>query len=134
MNDRFEELKQKLLPRFWGTEKNTMVYPEISRNEIFYTQNPNKPNILIEDTLNDLLINPRFIPMKPTGMFDKNGKLVFEGDLVKTESGVYEIMWFKGTFNAVGLLDGVYLTTDINNIDDGEIIGNTYENKDLLEQ
>jgi uncharacterized phage protein (TIGR01671 family) len=74
----------------------------------------------------------RFIIEQCTGLKDKNSKLVFEGDLVKTKSGVYGIMWLKGTFNAVGLLEGAYLTTNINNIADGEIIGNIHENRDLL--
>jgi len=29
MNDRFEQLKQNLLPRFWDIKNKEMIYPEL---------------------------------------------------------------------------------------------------------
>ena len=81
--------------------------------------------------------------MQSTGLFDKNGKEIFEGDIVQFED-CYEVSdflyinigiieWCQGGFHVTNrdsvlmedLLDGDSL--------DVTIIGNIYENPDLLE-
>jgi len=139
MNDRFEELKQNLLPRFWDTASNDMLYPnEISteegdfryllpfmgqKNEIFYT-------------LSEMLINPRFIPMKPTGLKDKNGKLLYEGDVLKNPDFkcLYFLFWDKNLakFRLSWQYEEEKYNCDFQRDDRYEIIGNIHENKDLL--
>ena len=68
-----------------------------------------------------------------TGIKDKNGKLIYEGDVVNGSCGVY---WGKMIveYNVAGFVlnkNGKYLNflEDENYI---EVIGNIYENKDLL--
>ncbi len=85
------------------------------------------------------------ILMQPTGLFDKNGKEIFEDDIVKTtrffgradeSGGFYD--YEKELIGIVKQLEGawvietgkgaVYLWSDI---DENEILGNTWENPEL---
>ncbi|HEL2204525.1 TPA: hypothetical protein TZE22_001878 [Streptococcus suis] len=82
----------------------------------------------------------RFILMQSTGLFDKNGKEIFEGDVVKIveENGDSEI-------SAVAFKDGAFGMTIIEifvpfaamsilRVDYTlEVIGNIYENLELVE-
>ena len=78
------------------------------------------------------------ILMQSTGLFDRNGKEVFVGDIVKCTIGclheVYLEKEYGGTF--IGGMPAIYLK----GIREGyawteheEIIGNIYENPELLE-
>lgn len=76
--------------------------------------------------------------MQSTGLFDRNGKEVFVGDIVKCTRGclheVYLEKEYAGTF--IGGMPAVYLKgLDVGYSWTGyeEIIGNIYENKDVLE-
>lgn len=74
-----------------------------------------------------------------TGLKDKNGKLIYEGDLVKNwDNLIYQFFWQEDA--ACYLVEnirsknklGIYsLISYQNNL---EVIGNIYENKELLEQ
>ena len=77
--------------------------------------------------------------MQSTGLLDKNGKEVFVGDIVKCTRGCHHEVYFEkeygGTF--IGGMPAIYLK----GIKEGyawteaeEIIGNIYENKELLEE
>lgn len=61
-----------------------------------------------------------------TGLFDKNGKKIFEGDILDFQNGfIREILFSDGCFR---LRDNPYQ----NDYKHGEIIGNIYENPELL--
>lgn len=84
------------------------------------------------------------ILMQSTGLVDKNGKEIFEGDIVQFEDCYTEtdflyvntgiVEWSQGSFTITNrdsvemgdLLDGEFL--------DVTIIGNIYENPELLEE
>lgn len=65
-----------------------------------------------------------------TGLHDKNGKDVYENDLVLVNGQIYEVVYVKGMF-AIGIKGCGYVP--LKNVI-FEIIGNIYDNKDVLEE
>jgi len=75
--------------------------------------------------------------MQCTGLKDKNGKLIFEGDILQTPLGIFEVFYRDGFAafyvrqdNWIDLLHNPM--EKIGNIEWFEIIGNIYENPELL--
>lgn len=76
--------------------------------------------------------------MQSTGLFDKNGKDVYIGDIIKCTRGcpheVYLEKEYGGTY--VGGMPAVYLKGLLSGYawtGDEEIVGNVYQNPELLE-
>lgn len=107
-------------------------------------------NCLEELELNDEIMNDYITAypdeidlMQSTGLFDKNGKEIFEGDVVRMRNprdrrqiGMFQVVRVVNS-PMLGLLDK-NLTTEIFNLYEHmrnyyEIIGNIHENPELLE-
>ncbi|HFU4060470.1 TPA: YopX family protein [Streptococcus suis] len=72
------------------------------------------------------------ILMQSTGLFDKNGKEVFEGDVVKIfDDKLSKIYYSDGAFCVDILNGGTPLHAFLS--DQLEVIGNIYENPELVE-
>lgn len=77
-----------------------------------------------------------------TGLKDKNGKLIYEGDIVKTETQAgkiinYGIIGFdkeKASFLMTANLQSRDYQYSFWYLDSLEVIGNIYENEELLEE
>ena len=86
-----------------------------------------------------------FIIMQCTGLKDKNGKLIYEGDVVNMQhwktpreviyiNGAYCGWYMKQIKEEKGCTGKDCLTFSSEHIGKAEVIGNIYENKELIER
>ena len=134
-----------MIPRFraWDKARNEMNYKVMVGNCDTDDENWTCPIIWIEEKKDWLHFDDYECIMQSTGLKDKNGKEIFEEDIVQFED-CYEVSdflyintgiieWCQGGFHVTNrdsvlmedLLDGDSL--------DVTIIGNIYENPELLE-
>ena len=78
--------------------------------------------------------NPdKFILMQYTGLKDKNGKEIYERDIIKDPDGnAFEVIWNKGAASFELQNKTSHFLFVQRYIDMFEVIGNIYENPELL--
>lgn len=81
-----------------------------------------------------LLNFPEWIPMQFTGLLDKNGKEIYEGDIVKFDGHTFEDKFIAIIVFNNGMFRPEQWNEPLGNYKYLEIIGNVYENKDLLNE
>lgn len=70
--------------------------------------------------------------MQYTGLKDKNGKEIYEGDIIRLPIGeLGNVIYFEPYAAFVGDSDGILTQLDLGA--DIEVIGNIYENPELLQ-
>ena len=110
------------IPKRMMSHKDICFYKDLKMYELFCDTTDNRPWII----------------MQYTGLHDKNGKEIYEGDLVKdnSDSYIYQIAFVDAqwrVFRHTGAIEnGWLLCTYFNKKYGLEVIGNIYENADLL--
>lgn len=87
------------------------------------------------DSLDVYLVNTETLGQF-TGLYDKNGTKIFEGDIVKARmTDKYTVVFNRGSFMGeyTSPYGGYTVRVDLLK-DDWEVIGNIYDNTELLEE
>ena len=95
----------------------------------------------IGDSFQNVLDNDELIVEQSTGINDKNGVDIYDGDYIRTKSNIYKVEWFNTAFWAIPD-SGHGSSQPISRLyeyEDGtaygiEVIGNIHENSELLEE
>lgn len=130
MNDRFKF-------RYFNKYTNKMVEPENWQN-VDGVYECIKQQVCFDEDIAPLPydhIGNGLVFMQCTGLKDKNGKLIYEGDIVKFKTELFgkpkQIIWDECHYI---LKDTFIILCDMEIKQFGlEVIGNIYENKELLE-
>lgn len=124
-----------MIPKFRAWDKENQIMLDVSLIDF-------KKRVLVGEHFEfgetNFISSDKIELMQSTGLFDRNGKEVFVGDIVKCTRGCHHEVYLEkeygGTF--IGGMPAVYLK----GLNEGyawteaeEIIGNIYENPELLE-
>ena len=116
--------------RFWDTQKRVMLDWDCICQTAFNCTREKGNKAQRYGLMYWAFTTPsRFIPLQCTSKKDKNNKLIFEGDIIR-EYDEYGYVMIK----EVDFLEDVMFGFNINVEFDYEIIGNIYENPELLEE
>ena len=132
--------------RCWDTENKEMLEVQ----ELDYEDSYNGQPMIRTTMYSDYFDTEDMILMQYVGLKDKNGKEIYEGDIVKVklykgEEEKYfvgKVEYFGSSFIVDADNDSDYHVYDLDgfgidyryNLEDCEVIGNIYDNPELLEK
>lgn len=133
-------MKDRFKFRAWDKKHGIMVYceEEASREQIHeyealydWDEDYGCWEYKCLSGLESLIRDDNFIVEQCTGLRDRNGKLIYEGDILKGGYAKYKVVWQGSGFVLKVKTAGGYPLGG--SADLLEVIGNIHENADLLE-
>ena len=132
-----------MIPKYraWDKVRNEMNYKVMVGNCDLSDENWTCPIIWIEEKKDWLHFDDYDSIMQSTGLKDKNGQEIFEGDVVR-QVRTQPTTKNETITGVVTMIEGAWLIMNDNEqlasylwseTDENEIIGNIYENPELLE-
>ena len=120
--------------RSWDTYNKEMLEVQ----ELDYADSYNGQPMIRTTMYNDYFDTEDMILMQYTGLKDKNGVEIYEGDIVRILGGEYEqgfYEWDEKVCIKDFIYDGFNLIMTVNQIGNEalEVIGNIYDNPELIE-
>lgn len=121
--------------RSWDTYNKEMLEVQ----ELDYADSYNGQPMIRTTMYNDYFDTEDMILMQYTGLKDKNGVEIYEGDIIRILGGEYEqgfYEWNEKVCIKDFIYDGFNLMMTVNQIGNEalEVIGNIYDNPELLEK
>lgn len=125
-------MKDRFRFRVFDYDENKMVYfSSLIGIETPHHDRSSQPNLY-----NDYVYHKISNYMQSTGLKDRNGKLIYEGDIVKVSGygveGIFKMFWEDVTAQfAISIYESDCFEHSQSVM---EVIGNIYENKELLKE
>lgn len=131
MNDRFRF-------RVWYNPQPTYGdYPKMLYDAENTYDYMGASELIPADCFGEILEDKNFIVMQCTGLKDKNGKLIYEGDIVTGKDHFDRdrkcVVRYSETYCCYFIVGDRWSDEFMFHISEKEVIGNIYENKELLE-
>ncbi len=122
--------------RAWHTVDNKMLsaIDIFNRNGMFYEDQPDG-TLCLNEIVDSFGTRQELVLMQFTGLKDKFGKEMYEGDIFNTKVNRYEVIWNNnlGLYDAKPLFynekSSIILSSILNNC---FLMGNIFENPDLI--
>ena len=112
--------------RAWSKKYNKMYF--MDKNDFIFRKRFHGVSFSVQDDDGFKTIDP-LIPMQFTGLKDKNGKEIYEGDIISGGYGGNNVVEYDGAAFSPFAITGSELVDDPEKV---EVIGNIYENPELL--
>lgn len=122
--------------KFWDVDNKCMHHWIENFEEIAIVNGNMKPvlNNSVSDNWNWYKRN--YEPLQYTGLKDKNGKEIYEGDVIGCDGLLWCVNYDMGSYTIGFTLDAInHNESCVHHLtwEKGEVIGNVYENPELLE-
>ena len=131
--------------RAWNTEMNNMVFPSLEFGREIWPctyrriiksdtdKDGHTEQVVLEMvSVDHILQSPEYDIMQYTGLKDRNGKEIYEGDIVRLEDMICPITWDDGAYQMITSKNQGRSDATQDRLRRFEVIGNIYENPELL--
>ena len=124
-----------MIPKFRAWDKDHKYMEYTDRNLIVsFGDNGNVDATDLSNIYSTCNGMQNFELMQSTGLIDKNGVEIYEGDIIKNSyDEIYTVKWFDAAFYLEEKYNGGFDYHELHLEDNKKVIGNIYENPELLE-